>query len=432
MRQFQGLLWRKRKRQRSFEFLEATRRHERSFKWIIVGITLVAVLLPLALLPRGRYLVAEAAAFARKGGRLAVNEPIPRDEVDQHWDRIRRQGIADSRRRLIEIYESTPPPYQGLMRYAGLDPDHGLLRWGNYDQTLLLPSTVFEPDEAGRSYRLRPCTDSIWLREVAIQGGVLTFFLVPDRQGLEDAIRGTAAIPVMKSKQSTNSWGLRGPEPELDAPLRGIVLGDSYMQALFIGDHETPSECLKRYLEAKLKTRTSILNTGVLGYSPEQYYFSLVAFADRFRPQFVVVSFFANDFGECFEVTQGRGDWAEGKYWLDKIARFAQSRGWPCLFVPTPVLDRTLGRRKNGYYPGMISNVLETSGIVFLNPAEAFVNEHLRLLTDLERRGERASGCLLFNGHIGDGHFSALGAEVWAESVGRRLSLLIERKGDRE
>ena len=55
--------------------------------------------------------------------------------------------------------------------------------------------------------------------------------------------------------------------------------------------------------KARLKTRVSIVNAGVLGYSPEQYYYSLVAFADRFRPQFVVVSVFANDFGEASEVT---------------------------------------------------------------------------------------------------------------------------------
>ena len=105
------------------------------------------------------------------------------------------------------------------MRYAGLDPAHGLLRWGNYDRTLLLPSTVFEADETGRSYRLRPCVDSIWLKEISLRSGVLTFFLVPDGPGLAAAIRGTVAIPVEESRQSTNSWGLRGPEPDLQAPL---------------------------------------------------------------------------------------------------------------------------------------------------------------------------------------------------------------------
>ena len=201
------------------------------------------------------------------------------------------------------------------MRYAGLDPDHGLLRWGNFDRTLLLPSTIFEADDTGRSYRLRPCTDSIWLRQVTIQSGVLMFFLVPDGPGLAEAIRGTSAIPVTESRQSTNSWGLRGPEPDLGAPLRGIVLGDSFMQGMFIGDDETPPECLRRDLEDRLKTKVSILNTGHLGYSPEQYYYSLVEYADRFRPHFVVVSVFCNDFaGEIADVVlRGQGRLGRGQ-----------------------------------------------------------------------------------------------------------------------
>ena len=150
--------------------------------------------------------------------------------------------------------------------------------------------------------------------------------------------------------------------------VRGIVLGDSFMQGLFLGEDQTPPECLKRDLEARLKTKTSILNTGVLGYSPEQYYYSLLAFADRFRPQFVVVSVFANDFGEASSVTQGRGDWDEGKYWLDRIMSLSQARGWTCLFVPVPLNDRTLGRRKSGHYPGMISNFLNTSAVVLSQP----------------------------------------------------------------
>ena len=71
------------------------------------------------------------------------------------------------------------------------------------------------------------------------------FFLVPDGPGLAEAIKGTAAIPVVESRQTTNSWGLRGPEPDLDAPVRGIVLGDSFMQGMFIGDDDTPPECLQ-------------------------------------------------------------------------------------------------------------------------------------------------------------------------------------------
>jgi hypothetical protein len=269
---------------------------------------------------------------------------------------------------------------------------------------------------------------SIWLRNVTLKSGVLMFFLVPDKPELAEAIKGTLAIPVETSRQTTNSWGLRGPEPDLDAPLRGIVLGDSYMQGMFIGDDVTPSESLRRYLEAHLKTRVSILNTGVLGYSPEQYYYSLTAFMGRFRPHFVVVSLFTNDFGEDHEVpSKGLGDWAEGKYWLNEIAQTCRSQGWTHLFVPIPYMPNLLGRRKAAYYPGIISNILEVNSVMFLDPAEDFINAHLETVIEGERRGRRPADSDLFNSKIGDGHFSARGSELWAASVGRRLVLLLEK-----
>ena len=193
------------------------------------------------------------------------------------------------------------------MRYAGMDPENGLLRWGNFYQTLLLPSTVFAADDTGRSYRLRPCIESVWLRNITPDPKVFMFFLVPDGPGLKEAMRGTSAIRVEESRQTTNSWGLRGPEPDLEAPLRGLVLGDSFMQGLFVSDNNTPPECLKRCLQTRLKTRTSVLNTGHLGYSPEQYYYSLLAFADRFQPHFVLVSFFSNDFGDLVRGSERPG-----------------------------------------------------------------------------------------------------------------------------
>jgi hypothetical protein len=84
-------------------------------------------------------------------------------------------------------------------------------------------------------------------------------------------------------------------------------------------------------------------------------------------------------------------------------------------------------RRKSGYYPGMIANILEDQGVAYLNPMDSFINAHLRQFIDAERRGRRSPGCSLFNEAIGDGHFSAAGSEVWAKAVGRRLVLLIEK-----
>ncbi len=364
---------------------------------------------------------------AREYALAAIGVPTPRAELDERWRRFRLQGIEDSRRAHRVMYNDVDKPYQRLMRYAGLDPEHGVLRWGNFDRTLLLPSKVFEADDTGRAYRLLPCVKSVWLRNLTLRSGVLMFFLVPDGPGLAEAIKGTSAIVVEGSRQTTNSWGLRGPEPDLDAPVRGIVLGDSFMQGMFVGDDQTPPECLRRTLAARLKTKVAILNTGHLGYSSEQYYHSLLAFVERFQPQFVVVSVFANDFGDAFEVQQGRGDWEEGCYWLDKIAEFCRSRQLIQLFVIAPLETQMLALRKSGFYPGRISNLLQINGTAFLNPVEDFVNAHLEIANDGERQGQRPAGCPLFNFEIHDGHFSPIGSEVWATAVGLRLALLLER-----
>ncbi len=254
------------------------------------------------------------------------------------------------------------------------------------------------------------------------------FFLVPDGPGLADAIRDTAAVPVEESRQTTNSWGLRGPEPDLDAPLRVIVLGDSFMEGMFIGDEETPPECLRRYLRDRRKTGVSILNTGVMGYSPEQYYYALIEFADRFRPQVVVVSVFGNDFGKLPDVVdRGLGDWPEGKYWLEKIVAHCQERHCLCLVVSVPFVSSLVGRRNTGYYPGVLTRILKLESVMYLDPIEDFADAYLELQIEGKRKDGVPSDCLLFNHAMHDMHFSAAGSKVWAASVGHRLLRLLER-----
>src|SRR5262249_1453215 len=157
-----------------------------------------------------------------------------------------------------------------------------------------------------------------------------------------------------------------------------------------------------------LKTRVSVLNTGVMGYSPEQYDHALLAFAERFRPHFVVVSIFTNDFGDLHEVpTKGRGDWAEGKYGLDKIVDFCRFHRWSHGIVPVPYGPSMFSRRRSGFYPGKIANILDDSGLMFLNPTDSFINARLERHVAANQDGDRSRGCSLFNEAIGDGHFSA-------------------------
>jgi hypothetical protein len=413
-----------RHRQRSLAFVERSVRRERLFKRAIIVLTGALIVLIFWAYPWGRYLSSSIDAWALRTFSVATRSPRDRAGVDRSWRDFRRREIERTRPRVAEFFAECDPAFQKLLRYAGMDPEHGLLRWGNYNWTLLLSSKVFEPDDDGRSYRLRPGVRSIWLRNLAIRVGVPAFYLVPDGPGLAEAIRGTSAILLDRSRQTTNSWGLRGPEPDLDAPLRGIVLGDSFMQGMFIGDDETPPECLRRCLERKLKTRVSILNAGVMGYSPEQYHHSLLAFAGRFRPHFVVVSVFSNDFGNETDVAgRGVGDWQEGRYWLLETLRYCRARGWPCLVVPAPVQGNLLKRRNSGYYPGTLANILDLPSALFLDPMEDFVNAHLQAHLAGDRDGGPPRGAP-FNEELHDSHFSAAGSEIWAKAVGKRLALV--------
>jgi hypothetical protein len=415
-------------RQHVFGFLERYGRRQKWFKRLILVATVTTVVGLVAAVPKGRYLARAATDRARLLAWQAVGVPPGRKDIDAEWSRFRQQGIADACRGFEKVYPEIDPAVRKLMVYAGNDPRTGLLRWGNFHQTLLLPSTVFEPDDHGRAYRLRPRTRSVWLRNVSVRKIPLTFFLVPDGPGLSDAIDGTTAILVEGSTQTTNSWGLRGPEPELTAPVRGIVLGDSFMQGMFLGDDQTPPECLRRFVQKELKTGVSILNTGLLGYSTEQEYHTLREYAERFRPQFVVLSLFANDFGDIYEGLGGRGDWEEGKYWLGEIAQYCGSRGILLVTATAPLEMQITGRRFAGFYPGLISNLLEAAGTQHVDPIEEFVDLHLRLMIDGEGAGRRPTTSPLFNGAIGDQHFSAIGSGAWARAVCRRLVPLLEKQ----
>jgi hypothetical protein len=407
--------------------VERSRRLARRFKTAIAGGTLLAVALLLASSPSGRYLAGWLQTRAWWAVLRMVGLPPSREEIDADWRRRRLYDIGQTRSKLRSTYLAYEPPMRRLLDYAGLDPDHALLRWGNFDRTLYLPSTVFEPDDTGRSYRFRPNTRSIWVRNLKLKGGILAYFPIPVGPGLAEATAGTGALVVETSVQTTNSWGLRGPEPETAAPLRGIVLGDSYMQGLFVSDDQTPTECLKRRLSERLGTRTEVLNTGHLGYSPEQEYFTLREYADRFRPQFVVLSLFANDFGDLFDVLDGKGDYEEAKYWLSELGQFCRTRQLLLLVVPAPWINQIEGERRSGSYPGNLSNILEPIGQFYLDPIDAFTDETLRQREKRRREGKPINPNPLFNGHLGDGHFSPLGCDLWASLVAERLALLLER-----
>jgi hypothetical protein len=417
--------------QRALPFVERLHRRDRLFRRAIVVLTLLTAG-GLALgTPTGRDAMSRSVAWTRGIGWRALGFPQPRDDIEAEWARRRRRDVETASATFRRVYDEAPPAVKRLMDYAGMGRGSALLRWGNYDKILVLPSAVFAPDER-RSYRLLPNLRSVWLMGVDLTHGMNGFFLVPDTPELPSAMAGTRARIVPGSAQTTNSWSCRGPEPDPSAPIRGIVLGDSNMQGYFVADDDTPPIFLGRELEARLGARASILNTGVLGYSPEQYYFSLVEYAERLKPQFVVVTLCVNDFGDVADVIAGRGDYVEAKYWLDRIDDYCRPRGIMTVTAPVPYDDQVTGLRRGGNFPGKADNLLRSSSPFYCFPIEELIDEVLRLRTAEAAQGRRmASPNPLYNLHLGDHHFTARGAEVWGRAVGRRIALLLNRARSR-
>ena len=324
----------------AFRFVNRAESRERAFKVILIVATIAPVLALVLALPVGRYwstwLLTRARWLALETVRLKPDHA----EIEADWMRKRSFDVSSTVGRWPRPSPNTLPPCSASC-FAELDPDHALVRWGNFDRTVLLPGKIFEADDTGRSYRFRPNVRSIWVRNFPVKGQVKAYFQVLDKPEVAELLQGTGAQLVEGSVQTTNSWGLRGPEPNLKASWRGIALGDSYLQGLFVGDQETPTECLKRELASRLLAPVEILNTGHLGYSPEQYYYTLVEFGRRFPPQFVVVSIFANDAGGDVEgVLHGNADWQESGYWLGRIRQYCLERNAHLLVVPA-ALDQT-------------------------------------------------------------------------------------------
>ena len=120
----------------------------------------------------------------------------------------------------------------------------------------------------------------------------------------------------------------------------------------------------------------SILNTGHIGYSPEQYYYALCEYGDRFRPQFVVVSVCPNDFGDGPAVLLGEGDWyKEAEFWLDEIQLWCKSRSAIALVVAVPTHIQVESIRRDSFYPGQVCGIVHANSSRYCYPLDEFIDE---------------------------------------------------------
>lgn len=407
-------------------FFERAQRLERRFKATIALIFVVGVAGLFIAVPRGRNSLWWLVQKTRWGVMRSTGFVPHRDEIESVWRTRRLQGIEQTRADAAAAVARSPVAFQRLLRRAGMIPSDAVIRWGNFDRTFMLASTVFEVDDTGRSYKLRPNVRSVWLKQRALPKPETGLLLIPDTPEIRRLAAQANTTILAGSEQSTNSWGCRGPEPDLKAPVRGLVIGDSFMQGLLVDDAHSPPASLERSLAEELDVPVSILNTGVLGYSPEQYYFTLVEFLDRFQPSFVLVSVFANDFGDPND--PDRSEWTEAQHWLRKIQAYCVNKNVLCVLSPIVGHAQLRANRHFDGYPNQILQIVEISSEMYLDPIEEFVTENLRTTVELSPEGHGYVQSPLYNLNLGDGHFNAAGTALWGRILSRRLAPLLKAR----
>jgi hypothetical protein len=402
-----------------------TRRRERLFRAFIIAVTALVILGMLMGTRAGRLLIEQARATVEDQTRALFGMPPSEAELADKRQRIRKRQVEATTATLERFFQNASPEIRKLFDVTRMNPPGALIGSGRPTNAFLLSRDVFDDDRSGRSYRLKPGVRSVWLRQITLHDGPFGLFLVEDRPDVRTAAAALNAVVDDRSRQTTNSWGLRGPEPDPHAAIRGIVLGDSFMQGMFNGDADTPPHYLQQEIEGRTGRTTSILNTGHIGYAPEQYYHTLLEYGPKFQPQFIVVSVCPNDFGDEFEVMAGRGDaWDEAKLWLDAIGQWCRGRNVLCLLVAVPCDIQFTGARRDVPYPGRITAIYSGSPLHYLNPIDEFIDESLRLDRERRKNGNPVGYSLLYNRDIADNHFSPAGARLWARIVARRLEAL--------
>lgn len=221
-------------------FAARGKRLDRKFKRAITFATVIVLAVFALWGRRGRELVRGAPRAASRFVERLVGIGPSREEVAALSRSRRRARVDEARESLRRYYQGAGPVMRSLFDATAMSPGIGVVGAGRADDAFVLSSDVYAQDGRGRSFRLLPDTRSVWLRGVTARGAPLGFFLVRDSPEVRSAAARASATFEEHSVQTTNSWGLRGPEPDVNAPARCLVLGDSFMQGMFIGDDDTP------------------------------------------------------------------------------------------------------------------------------------------------------------------------------------------------
>ncbi|MEM3127025.1 MAG: SGNH/GDSL hydrolase family protein [Candidatus Woesearchaeota archaeon] len=96
------------------------------------------------------------------------------------------------------------------------------------------------------------------------------------------------------TKFKINKDGFRGEELRENAKYKIMTIGDSFTFGKGVEDNETYSAVLEKNLN-DLGYDTEVINTGVIGYYPDQYYLVVKKMAPVYKPNMIIIGFFGGN-----------------------------------------------------------------------------------------------------------------------------------------
>lgn len=328
-----------------------------------------------------------------------------------------------------QCFESASPELRTFLKAAGLAPEGNakekmvLAPEMNLAETWVLSGRVFAA-EADGNVGLVPNQQSVWLRGDVYPSAIP---LLPKDEQVFSAAReaGVSFEEFPGAVHTTNSWGLRGPEPDCDAALIVLVVGDSFTHGYGVGDEETAPAWMQKHLAGHVQGGVSVLNAGLTGTGPRQYLRSVKKFLPKLRPDdAVVVQYYSNDFGMDGEVCNDRGAfWAQAGHYLREIWETCEQKGVTCIFSPS-YSKTQFNDREYGYTDRAASILRDVPSDRFCEILPALQRKNMQLQLEQGRWTNKNSLVHL----EGDAHYNAEGNDVWGRELAEHLLLLLRQR----
>ena len=234
-----------------------------------------------------------------------------------------------------------------FLKAAGMDAKSAVIRWGNVDQSIVLSSAVFEPDDE-RSYRLKPCVRSVWVIGLSFRD-MLAMFLIPDTPEARDAAARAGRSGGAKLRADDQLLGMSWARARHDRSGASHGAGRLDDAGSTRGRHREPAGEATSPSVAGARRRRSRCSTRATSATRSNSTIKRsVLSATGSSPHFVVISICGNDFGD----RSNPANWVEGQYWLDRIADRCSQRHWEFLLVPGPGRVHAPGASQPARLPG--------------------------------------------------------------------------------